>query len=242
MPYQEIKTENPNLLNFIKCFWYSATTKNVEHTILPNGYIDLIISPNNTKITGIWTKPINVQYEENTFVFGVRFKLLIAEIFTDIDFKSILNSHQILPTDYFKNEKINLENLELFSSQMEEIILELANNQKTIQENKIRLFQEIFKKETFSVSEISQKTFWTSRQINRYFNTRFGTSLKTYLNIIRCNSSYRNIANKTINTPVEYFDKSHFIKEIKAFTTHSPKELYENKNDRFLQLTTLKEN
>ena len=68
----------------------------------------------------------------------------------------------------------------------------------------------------------------------------FGLSLKEYLNIIRCNQTYKDISN---NRPVlqgNYFDQSHFIKEIKKFTGVTPTELKKNENDRFLQLSTIK--
>ena len=40
----------------------------------------------------------------------------------------------------------------------------------------------------------------------------------------------------------KYFDQSHFIKDLKKYTGNNPTELFENKNDRFLQLTTMTEN
>lgn len=93
----------------------------------------------------------------------------------------------------------------------------------------------------YLIREISEKVFWTSRQINRYFNLTFGISLKEYLNIIRSNQTFKDIANKKLAPQNKYLDHSHFIKEIKRYTGVTPKELYKNKNDRFLQLSTIKE-
>ncbi len=43
MNYQEIKPKG-FLKNFIQCFWFYKTTNNpIKHTILPDGYFDLII-------------------------------------------------------------------------------------------------------------------------------------------------------------------------------------------------------
>lgn len=245
MKYQEIKSSDEFLSNFIKCFWYSETEKNIENTILPNGYIDLIFNIENkkidkVKITGIWSEPITIKSKENTIVFGVRFKPLIAEILKDIDFKTILNSSQLFYDTPIYNDCYSFENLESFSKQLEKVILELIINQRPVQEKKVALFKEIFKKETFNVTEISKKVFWSSRQINRYFNSTFGISLKTYLKIIRCNTAYRDIANNKLIPQITHFDQPHFIKEVKKFTGCSPGELSKNIDDRFLQLTTLK--
>lgn len=246
MKYQEIKSANEILSNFIKCFWYSKTLESIENTILPNGYIDLIFSVKDEKlekikITGIWSEPIVIKSKENTIVFGVRFKPLIADVLREIDFKSILNSFQPFSDNLININGCSFENLESFSVQFEEVILKLIASRKPVQESKLLLFNEIFKREIFNVTEISKKVFWSSRQINRYFNSTFGISLKTYLKIIRCNEAYRDIANNKLTPQVTYFDQPHFIKEIKEFTGYVPRELSKNKNDRFLQLTTLKQ-
>lgn len=97
-----------------------------------------------------------------------------------------------------------------------------------------------FKKEIFNVQELSEKVFWTSRQINRYFNLTFGLSLKDYLNILRCNQTYKDISNNKLSIQSKYFGQSHFIKEIRKYTGVTPTELKKNKNDRFLQLRLFK--
>ena len=62
MKYREIEP-NGFLNNFVKCFWYYETTDTeIQHTILPDGYFDLIAEFENetlttVKLTGIWTKP-----------------------------------------------------------------------------------------------------------------------------------------------------------------------------------------
>jgi AraC-like DNA-binding protein len=80
----------------------------------------------------------------------------------------------------------------------------------------------------------------TSRQINRYFSTTFGLPLKTYLNIVRLRTTYKNLARQELYPANTYFDQAHYIKEIKKYTGLTPKTLSRNKNDRFLQLSTLR--
>ncbi len=59
---------------------------------------------------------------------------------------------------------------------------------------KRKLFELIYSsKGSISVKELSEKVFWTSRQINRYFNQRFGISLKAYCNILRFRESLHHI-------------------------------------------------
>lgn len=246
MKYQEIKT-NENLTNYIKCFWTSETfTKSTNYTILPDGYFDLLVEIKNEKIssiklTGIWTIPIYVKTENNTKLFAVRFKPLAAELLENINLKSILNTSINLGDDFIGIGCLPLENFNDFCKHIEIHLISRIENTKKINNLKILLFNEIFKKEIFNVQELSEKIFWSSRQINRYFNLTFGLSLKEYLNIIRCSKAFKDISNNKLAPSSKYFDQSHFIKEIKKFTAVTPTKLNKNENDRFLQLLTLKE-
>jgi AraC-like DNA-binding protein len=218
--------------------------KKVEHTILPDGYFDLIVEfqnhiIQNVKLTGLWTEPIDVKSEKNIRLFSIRFKPLASEYLFDFDLKKLLNSTMILPIDFWELDTIQSDNFEDFATHISQKTTQILTNRKQVDERKIQLFDLIFQKKTFSVKEISEQIYWNSRQINRYFNHQFGIPLKTYLNIARCNDTYKKIARNSLNPQFAYFDQAHFIKEIKKLTGVSPKELSKNKNDRFLQLSTL---
>lgn len=246
MKYKEIKTDG-YLSNFVKCFWTSETlTKSFDYTILPDGYFDLIIEIKNknissVKMTGIWTVPIDIKTEIHTEIFAVRFKPLAIELLENINLKSLLNSSTYLDTDFIGIDNLVFDNFKDFCKHIENYLQNRIEKSKTLNDLKIRLFNEIFKKEIFNVQELSEKVFWTSRQINRYFNLTFGLSLKEYLNILRCNQTYKDISNNKLSPQSKYFDQSHFIKEIRKYTGVTPTELYKNRNDRFLQLSTVKE-
>ncbi len=245
MKYEEIKTDG-YLSNFIKCFWTSeALTKSSEYAILPDGYFDLIVEIKKDKIssiklTGIWTIPIDVKTEINTRILAVRFKPLAIELLEDIYLKPLLNSSISLGADFTGIDNLAFYNFNEFCRHIENYLKSRIGKTKTVSNLKICLFNEIYKKEIFNVQKLSEKIFWTSRQINRYFNLTFGLSLKEYLNIIRCNQSYKDISNNKLAPQRKYFDQSHFIKEIKKYTGVTPTELNKNKNDRFLQLSTIK--
>lgn len=245
MKYEEIKIDG-YLSNFVKCFWTSETlTKSSDYTILPDGYFDLIVEIKNKKIssiklTGIWINPIDIKTEIDTEVFAVRFKPLAIELLENVNLKALLNSSINLGFDFIGIDKLAFDNFKDFCRHIEHYLKTRIEKTKAVSDLKIRLFNEIFKKEVFNVQELSEKVFWTSRQINRYFNLTFGLSLKEYLNIIRCNQTFKDISKNRLTLQSNYFDQSHFIKEIKKFTGATPTELKKNENDRFLQLLTIK--
>jgi AraC-like DNA-binding protein len=74
------------------------------------------------------------------------------------------------------------------------------------------------------VKELSEKVFWSSRQINRYFNEQFGLSLKAYCNILRFRASFEHIKEGKLFPQQNFADQSHFIKAFKEFAGYSPRE------------------
>ncbi len=118
---------------------------------------------------------------------------------------------------------------------------QLTNSIKHLGEidgRKLKLFELIYLDTPGSVKELSENVYWSSRQINRYFNQQFGFPLKEFLKIVRCKSSYNDISKGNLFPQKGYFDQAHFIKDVKKYTGTTPRKLYQNKNDRFLQLST----
>jgi len=244
MKYIEIEP-NGFLNNFVKCFWYYETTDTeTEHTILPDGYFDLIAEFENetlttVKLTGIWTKPKDIQILKNTKFFAIRFKLLAIEYIFQKEIKSILDSIVNLPFSFWSIYKYKSDEFEKFVSEITSNLDTSIKHLKQIDSRKLKLFDFVYGQKTKTVAKISSKVFWSSRQINRYFQSQFGITLKEFLNIVRCNATYEEISNGNLNPNSDYFDQAHFIKEIKKYTGATPKELSQNKNDRFLQLSKM---
>lgn len=244
MKYKNIKIDG-FLSNFINCFWeYNNYENDIEFTILPDGYFDLIFEIKNRKVsnvllTGIWTKQINVTVKENTKLIGIQFKLIASEYIFKESIKPIINSETILPSDFFCAQNLPLDDLEKFTKSLSEEIHCGIKKLKEIDNRKFKLFNIIYEqKGDINVKRLSENISWSSRQINRYFNQQFGFSLKTFSNILKCKSSYPDIANGQLHPRKDYYDQSHYIKEVKRYTGSTPKELYRNENDRFLQLST----
>ncbi|WP_131539294.1 helix-turn-helix domain-containing protein [Pedobacter nototheniae] len=243
--YKEILPDN-QVSDFIRCFWKSDSLEDdSDYTILPNGYFDLIIEfrenkIDRIKITGIWTVPIDVKTIKDTKLLCVRFKPLAAEYLFKMNFRSLINSSTTLPLNFWNLDNLNSNKFDEFIRYISNHIKFIISNAKNIDERKRNLFDLVFKKNNFTVKYVSEKTFWGSRQINRYFKKQYGFSLKTYLDIIRFNSIYEEIAKDNKGLKAGYFDQPHFIREIKKYTGFTPRQLSKNKNDRFIQLSFLK--
>jgi AraC-like DNA-binding protein len=243
MVYRELKV-NEFLSNFIQCFWeYENTGAEIEHTILPDGYFDLIAEYERgilirVKLTGVWTKSITVTIPPSTRIFGIRFKLIAAEYLFKQEIKSLLDSSKILPFSFWGINALSGDDFENFAGTISNQLNASLKHLKEIDNRKLRLFQLIYRDKNLSIKALSQQVFWSSRQINRYFNNHYGFPLKMFINIVRCNAAYPDIAKGKVFPQDEFFDQSHFIKEIKKYTGSTPTELHKNENGRFLQLAT----
>lgn len=247
MKYQE-KHTNGFISNFIKGFWeFESTDKECTYTILPDGFFDLIYTIQNEQIleislTGVWTKQIQISIPKNTKLIGIRFKLIAAEYIFKQSIKALINTKTILPKTFLGAENSPFQDSEKFINYLTQKLFYNLKSLAEIDPRKFELFKIIYEqKGEITVKELSERVFWSSRQINRYFNNQFGFSLKTFSNILKCNSSFSQIAKGKLFPEKEYYDQAHFIKEIKRYTGVTPKDLYHNKNDRFLQLSTLRE-
>ena len=244
--YEEIDTDKP-LADFVKRFWkFNNPTADIQrYTILPDGYFDLIIRITVNKIDsitlfGLWTKEVEVVVPADTIIIGICFKPLAAEYILQQTIADTLNSFKTLPNDFWNINNIQLYN---FKSWTDEVTIEMLQNFKKVSafdNRKQNLFNLLFQSNgSLTVDDLSKQTFWTSRQINRYFKNKYGLTLKTYSNILRCASAYTDIREGDLFPKQDFYDQAHFIKEIKKHTGSNPKELHKNKNDRFLQFSTL---
>lgn len=234
------------LSDFVHSFWYlhNGSNESIETTGLPDGLVDLSLSRSAavpfrvTQLGGL------TQYEQATIppqclIFCTSFKLPAVEYLFQEPVSGILNSGRVLPGDYWGYTEDDLGDFDQFVEKTSRRITELLPAQ--MDERKRLLFGLIYETAgAISVKELSEKVFWSSRQINRYFNTQFGISLKAYCNILRFRNSLDQIVKGDLFPEDGFFDQNHFIKEVKKFSGVAPKELLKNKNDRFILLSALK--
>lgn len=245
LAYQSIKP-NKNLSDFVDSFWSmkNKSDQTLETIGLPDGRIDLsLIKTAETsfqiRLLGLGTQ----QYEKgkipaNSLTFTISFKLPAVEYVFHERIADLLNSGKLLENNFWDFNEKDLSDFELFfekaSSKIESLLL------KEIDIRKQKLFRLIYETNgDMTVKELSENSNWSSRQINRYFNQYFGISLKGYCSILRFRASLEHIAKGKLFPEENFSDQTHFIKEIKKISGSLPKELFQNKNDRFILLSAL---
>ncbi len=241
--YQIIKPDKW-LAGYVESFWLlqNQSDSNKETIALPDGMIDLLLTQSPSKsftisLLGLSTQPDQIIIAPKTIIFAISFKLLAIEYILNFSVADILNKGKGLPNDFWNFNADDLSDFNAFCSKASQRIKQLLP--KEIDNRKQRLFELIcISKGSMTVKELSEKVFWSSRQINRYFNQHFGLSLKVYCSILRFRASLEHITQGKLFPQLDFSDQNHFIKQIKKFSGVVPKDLFKNKNDRFVLLST----
>jgi AraC-like DNA-binding protein len=151
----------------------------------------------------------------------------------------VLNEGRIITDDFWRFEQNDLRSLETFCRRATQKIQTISV--EDIDSRKKKLFELIYSSNgSITVKELSEKVYWSSRQINRYFNQQFGVSLKTYCNILRFGASFKQISEGKLFPEQKFTDQNHFIKEIRKYAGVTPKELSKNENEQFVNITAIK--
>lgn len=234
------------LQDYIRSYWYFSIRTNTQKNfdILPDGYFDLLVVIKNsrivdTKLTGIWSRLISINYSENTEVFGVRFKPLSIGGLFKFNIKESLDLYQKITLKEFDlNEQILLDSLngfpEFFVNYLDRQFLKRIPPSKS--DKRLKKCFELIDNSVgnITVEEISKTIGLSARQLHRLVSNMIGIGIKDYSKIVRFKESLREVKiNKSDYS--HYYDQSHYIREIKQFTGLTPEKLNLKNNDRFIQ-------
>ncbi|HWW42759.1 AraC family transcriptional regulator [Pedobacter sp.] len=242
--YKSIKP-NQELQDFVESFWMLAnlSEEREEVVVLPDGRIDVLFSISATEPYHVTLMGLDVAANKGILlpgekIYALSFRLLAVEYILDLHLSELLGHVLVLPENFLGISAIDLNSFTGFCYRVSEQLLQKLK--KPVKEKKRKLFELIYSSNgSMTVKELSEKANWSSRQINRYFNDRFGLSLKTYCNILRFRASFQQIKDGILYPQQDFSDQAHFIREVKRYSGVIPKELNENKNDRFIQFSTL---
>jgi AraC-like DNA-binding protein len=240
--YQVIQPDT-SLAAFVESYWMLRMQEETEREVivLPDGRIDCIFSQSATEpfhvvLLGLELNPSQAIIPPKTTMFVVSFKLLAVEYLFKTSFSHLLNEGHQLPNDFWGIGPEGLHDFPGFCTKVAAKIKASITEQPD--GRKQQLFDLIYASQgALSVKELADKVFWSSRQINRYFNQQFGLSLKTYCNILRFRASLPQIKAGKLFPEQNFTDQAHFIREVKKYAGVTPGELFKNKNDRFIQFT-----
>lgn len=234
-----------SLEDIIQCFWsvQNPTATAQAYSILPDGYFDVIFhsvsgQPYQLLFSGLWTKEMPVIVPANSLSIGISFKLLAVDYLFKHPIATLVDKEEPLSGTLWDIPLTNNFNFDHFVTQALQHIGDAVI--KDIDPRKKELFAILYASNgNVSAETISHTIHWSNRQMSRYFKNRFGLSLKAYSNILRYRASFDHLKEQQLYPEEGYADQAHFIRDVKKYSGVTPKRLAENKNGRFIQLSTL---
>jgi AraC-like DNA-binding protein len=234
-----------DISDYVESFWmlHNQSDEPKEVVILPDGRIDLFLTKSDKipfciKLLGLGQSPVQTKIPPKCIIFSISFNPIAVEYILKRNIFSIINQAEQLSDSFWNFSEIDLDSFkEFYAKSSAEIRNRLPTN---IDLRKKRLFDLIYSsKGAMTVTEMAENVFWSSRQINRYFNNQFGISLKAYCSIIRFRSSFHQLKQGKLFPEENFSDQPHFIREVKKLSGFSPKKLGGDQNDRFVQFLAL---
>lgn len=244
LEYISLKPWQP-LEHIVESIWMviNHSDENKEGIIVPDGKIDLFLLTDEKGafeifICGVCTEAVIKPPFPKSRMFAISFYPIAAEYIFNHSFSDLKNTKKTLPDDYWGFSKDDLIDFECFYQKACYTIS--SKYKKQMDGMKQKLFEFISKSRgEITVNELAGKIFWSSRQINRYFQNWFGLTLKSYFNIVRFSNSLKQLKEGKFYPELNYGDQSHFIREVKKYAGVTPTILNKNENDRFIQLNLI---
>lgn len=219
-------------------------TQNKPVVVLPDGRIDIHFfsipgEPFQTSLAGIDTQASCTEINAGSRVYGIGFYPLAVEYLLQAPLSKLLNGRANLEQGFWDITEQDTNDFERFKHKVFARLAQL--DAINIDPRKLKMFTALHQSQGhISVAELAEICHWSSRQINRYFNQWLGLSVKAYSSILRFRASFSTLKTGKLFPESDFADQSHFIKEIKKYSGHTPKQLYKNQDDRFIQLSVLK--
>lgn len=235
------------LSHFVENFWclHNTSAASAQFTILPDGYFDLLWWSTDGEhfhpvLYGLATRPMEAEVPGHCTTYAISFRLPALDYIVRANIAAITDQAVPFSDPAWQLPSEATSGFDSFVSYFTQKLRTLLVAIKTMDNRKIALFDLLYANSgTTSVSALSAQVHWGARQMNRYFTSRAGISLKTYCNIVRYRASFGQLHKGTLYPEQAYFDQAHFIRDVKKYSGVTPKKLALNKNDRFIQLSTL---
>jgi AraC-like DNA-binding protein len=235
----------PALAAFVESFWLLINHSDAAQpvVILPDGRVDVFFSdsasePYHAMLLGLDTQPDAQVILPRTRIFAISWKLLAVEYILPVQLVDLTQHVYQLPSDYLGSSAADLTDFDSFCAKISAHIQQLIPAE--IDNRKRKLFDLLYASEgALTVEAYADAAAWSSRQINRYFQQFVGLSLKAYCSILRFRAALPQLKGGRLFPEAHFADQAHFIREIKKYAGVVPKELARNKDDRFIQFSTL---
>lgn len=229
----------PEIADLVDSCWQTRNESPVRqaYTVLPDGVFRVVLvrqpdQPPQLTLSGLWTRAFETQLAAQSTVLGIRFKPLAAPLLGSMPL--LVNEFRPLPLlDSWLGELL------LASPDLPTLAKGLASRLASWERDPHAqaLFGALAQSAgTGPIAQVAAAAEWSPRRLNRYFQAQFGLPVKVYANVLRSYAAVQQLERGKLSAGENYYDQSHGIREIRKHTGVSPRQLDQQRRDRFIQL------
>ncbi|WP_421918959.1 DUF6597 domain-containing transcriptional factor [Marinifilum sp.] len=252
--YNEIKLQG-SLSEIINCIWWENYSdvhpQNNKHVLIPDNSIELIFTNSDIKrhlpltneyktrksqLAGLRISPQTCTVLKSP-VISVRFKPKTFYLLCKTDVIKTIDNN-LNPVECFGDSVLDLEK-ELFKTSLQQDRIHLIENYfenylNDIGKQRDKDFEKIVsyiesKKGDCTIRELPTLFNTSASTIERKFKKKLGLTPKKYSMLVRFVNQFlfgkKDFSDYCYNNGFNYFDQSHFIKEMRKFSGLTPKQL-----------------
>lgn len=229
----EIPSYQPGPINKIFFLDAPAPGKRSACDVLPDGCIDLTFEITNREVTpylfGSSTQKYSFQTTIDAKYFGIRFRPGFMPLLDDYKPSDLINSHvqlahlHLLKSEAeFLGENSSWESKILWSHDFVQRFVRFSENPR------IKDLLTYFRQEegVFDLEETIEKTGYSIRQTQRYFQESIGLGPKMLSRILRMQKALRLLKSSSslagVAVECGYYDQSHMTNDFKKFLGKTP--------------------
>lgn len=222
--------------------FYQFTAESDKLEVIPDACIDILFWKKDgkivTKIAGTVLEKAESNAELNSECFGVRFMPGVNPVYKSLPLYEIVNKEWEFASMISHDEKEKLLESMFFANTIEEKIKIFMDYYINYIEHRAEDFfslknylrNEIINSNgDLKLSDLSIKTGYSERYLNKKIHEDFGMNPKNLIRIIRFQKAVDNLTatignTNCINTALDYgyYDQSHFIKDFKKLSGLTP--------------------
>lgn len=238
-------------VSYIKFYWQIDTgvtaPRPLRQLVLPSLHIDLIfilqgsLSVNGIHVKQAFASPVllkwkEIELEPYTALFGIRFNPIAFFQLADLELHELKQSPNFLKQVFSDRKYYDLNTRvieeETFEARVKTLDSHFSNSFSQVGKVNTSLFYTlkcISNNPKLKVEDIASTIGYSERWMQKKYKREIGISPCKAIQILRFNRAMAILANNSVQRLSEvsylagYSDQSHFIRDFKKFSSHTPK-------------------
>jgi AraC-like DNA-binding protein len=227
----------PVLAPFVDRFWYRAAEESagpdVDHRVLPDGCLDIVVGPRHAIVVGAMTRPILVPPAAGAGLLGVRFRPGMATAFLHLAAAALTDDRAPLEAVWRDGQQVAdyvgcALGTDQAISRLAETLTSRLSRIAVVPADLLAAVERIMARGgRIDVSRLATSLGVTRQHLARRFAAHVGVTPKTFCRVVRLWKVLRSTDCGRVNwaglaADLGYSDQSHLVTEFRSLTGLTP--------------------